>query len=102
MKKKFWWGVRLCCAAMMILCMGSVARADGETIKEGIYAGSDSLGGLTVQEADAMIREKIAKMGDSHVTLVVAGGHEVTIEAGSSGLILRSLKRRPSWEPGET
>ena len=85
MKKFFRWGALLCSVAMT-LCMGNVSRASALTIPEGIYAEQDSLAGMTQEEAEAMIREKVAQMGDSKVTLVAAGGHEITVTADALGI----------------
>lgn len=86
MKKFFRWGVLLCCVTMVIACTGLVSRASDLVIQDGIYAGEDSLSGMTVQEADAMIRDKIAKMAQSHVTLIAADGNEITVTAGELGI----------------
>lgn len=72
-------------AAAFLLC-GNVAKASELTIREGIYAEEDSLAGMTAQEADAMIRDKIAKMGSSFVTLIAADGNEVTVTADALGI----------------
>lgn len=85
MKKFFRWGA-LFCGVAMILCMGSISRASALTIPEGIYVGQDSLAGMTQEEAEAMIRDKVAKMGSSMVTLVAAGGHEITVTADALGI----------------
>ena len=64
-------------AAAFLLC-GNVAKASELTIREGIYAEEDSLAGMTAQEADAMIRDKIAK--------IAADGNEVTVTADALGI----------------
>ena len=89
MKKFFKWGALICSVAIVVLCMGFSmdAAADADTtIKEGIYAGEDSLAGMTAAEAEAMIREKIAGMAKSQVTLVAAGGQEITVTARDLGI----------------
>ncbi|MBP5281044.1 MAG: VanW family protein [Lachnospiraceae bacterium] len=89
MKKFSKWGARICCAAIAVLCMGFVSKAAPDpdvTIKDGIYAGQDSLAGMTADEAQSMIREKINDMANSHVTLVAAGGHEITVTARDLGI----------------
>ena len=85
MKQYFRWGAFLC-GVSMALGMGFISHASSLTIKEGIYADQDSLAGMTQEEAETMIREKVAKMGDSKITLVAAGGHEVTVTADELGI----------------
>lgn len=72
--------------AAAFLLSGNVAKASKLTIREGIYAEEESLAGMTAQEADAMIRDKIAKMGSSFVTLIAADGNEVTVTADALGI----------------
>ena len=86
MKKGFRFGAFLFGAFIAFACMGSVASASEMTIKEGVYVGEDSLAGMTAEEADAMIRGKIAAMGNSQVTLVYDAGHEITVTADTLGL----------------
>ena len=75
-----------CCAFLMALCMGTAVKADDVTIKEGVFADQDSLYGMTEQEADAFIRDRIAEMGKSQITLIAANGNEVKIKAEDLGI----------------
>ena len=84
--KRFSKWCALLCGAAIVFSLGSVAQASSLTIKEGVFADQDSLAGMTAEEADAMIREKIAQMGNSQVTLLAAGGHEVTVTAEALGI----------------
>lgn len=84
--KRFSKWCALLCSAVIVFGVESVAKASSPTIKEGVFADQDSLAGMTAEEADAMIREKIARMGNSQVTLLVAGGHEVTVTADALGI----------------
>ena len=84
--KRFSKWCALLCSAAIVLCAGSVAKASSLTIKEGVFADQDPLAGMTAEEADAMIREKIARMGNSQVTLIAAGGHEITVTADALGI----------------
>ena len=86
MKRFVRWSVYLWTVAALVLLCGNVAKASELTIREGVYAGEDSLAGMTVTEADSMIRDKIAKMGSSFVTLVCADGNEVTVTADALGI----------------
>ena len=76
----------LASAFAVFISMGSVAKASSPTIKEGVFADQDSLAGLTQEEADAMIRAKVADMGKSSVTLIAAGNHELTVTADELGI----------------
>ena len=86
MKKAFWKGALLASAFAVFISMESVAKASSPTIKEGVFADQDSLAGLTQEEADAMIRAKVADMGKSSVTLIAAGNHELTVTADELGI----------------
>lgn len=79
-------GIFAACVLISSWMAGSHALAAGETIKDGIYAESISLCGMTQEEAREKIEEYVAELGNSKVTLLVAGGHEVTVTARELGI----------------
>lgn len=68
------------------LCFGTPAAAISETIKDGVYAGKMELSGLTEEQADSLIRNYVEELGKGQVTLVAAGGQEVTVTADELGI----------------
>jgi len=85
MKKYYRWGALLVGMIIVMIGMGS-SKAASNVISEGVYAESMNLSGLTAEEAETLIRSKIADMGKKTVTLVAAGGNEVTVTADELGL----------------
>lgn len=86
MKKFIQRGIFMVGVALAVMFMGNSVKADSATIKEGVYVEDVSLAGMTQEEAEAMIRNKVAEMGSRNVTLVAAGGHEVTVTADDLGI----------------
>lgn len=90
MKKFIRWAMMPCgvilTMILVMVIMGSTAKAASDVIKDGIYAGNVNLSGLTVEEAKNLIQSKIADMGKKEITLVVSGGHEVTVTAEELGI----------------
>lgn len=86
MKSFFRWSAFICGVAIVMTCMGFTAKASEEVIQEGVFADGDSLSGMTAQEARDMIQARIEDMGKSQVTLIAAGGQEVTVTAKDLGI----------------
>jgi vancomycin resistance protein YoaR len=89
MKKIKSCSVILCAAAVFIFILpncGMKAYAADDTIKTGVYAEGINLSGMTVEEATDAIQDYVDTLMDTDVTLVAAGGQEITVKAGSFGL----------------
>lgn len=71
---------------LAVVLMGTSARAAEGTIKEGIFAEDISLSGMTEEEASEAIRQRVDSLGEKKVTLVAAGGQEVTVTADQLGI----------------
>ena len=71
-------------AVLMSVPFTSKAVSDG--IREGIYAGEIELSGLSASEAQQRIEAYVQEMAQDRITLVAAGGHEVTVTASDLGL----------------
>lgn len=86
MKKILKRGYLFLLTAALLICLGSGAMAASATIKDGVYAGGMELSGLTEEEADALIRSYVEKLSRGQITLVAAGGQQVTVTAGDLGI----------------
>lgn len=74
-------------ACVLMFGQTSIATAQEElTVREGVYAGEISLGGLTAEEATAKIEEYIDDLGGTEITLLAANETPVEITAGDLGL----------------
>lgn len=58
----------------------------GETINEGVYAGSVELSGLSETEAMTAVNGYVTSMGDAQITLNCVSGNQVTVPVSSLGL----------------
>lgn len=86
--KRFLYNV-FCTGVLLTLVglMGNGAYAASDaTIKEGVYAEEIALSGMTVEEARSKIEDKVADLGSRRITLIAAGGHEITVSASDLGI----------------
>ena len=65
--------------------VGGSQEAPTGHIYEGVHAGDLDISGLTVAEAENAINNYIAKLGESELTLVVAGDNEVKVKLKDLG-----------------
>lgn len=79
-------GIFAACVSVSVWMAGNNALAAENTIKDGVYAGNISLFGMTQEEAREKIEEHVAELGGSRVTLVAAGGNEITVTARELGI----------------
>lgn len=82
--KKGW--LSLAGVALAVALLGSPVQASDLTIKDGIYAEDISLAGMTELEAREAIENRVSELKGTLVTLVAAGGKEVTVTADQLGI----------------
>lgn len=86
--KKFWEQAALLCGlvlAIALLLPGNTFAKE-ETIKEGVYAGSISLEGMTGEEAYDAITQYVEALSETEITLVAAEDNQVVVTAGELGI----------------
>ncbi len=71
-------------ASAFVLPVGAAEKE--VTIKDGVYAESIDLGGLTESQANEKIEQYVDSMKDASITLNCAGGNSVTVSAGDLGI----------------
>ncbi len=87
MKKRF--GIIFVPALMTIGLLTAkipVQAADGETIKNGIFAENIELSGMTSEQAEAAVEEFVESLKGVEITLRAAEGAEVKVTAGELGI----------------
>lgn len=86
--KKLWkiGSLALCVVMSVLICGSDVCAAEGDTIKNGIYAEAIDLSGKTTDEAESAIESYVEKLSGTEITLQVAGGKEVTVTAEELGV----------------
>ncbi len=57
-----------------------------DTIKDGVYAGTVALAGLTASEAESAVRDYVMTMGQTHLTMNAVSGNSVTVAFSDLGL----------------
>lgn len=86
--KKFWKQAALLCGLALVIAwlLPGDTFAKEETIKEGVYAGSISLTGMTKEEAYDAITQYVEALSEIEITLVAAEDNQVVVTAGELGI----------------
>lgn len=86
--KKLWNpGLFALCVVLLCGILGQrVQAAEAETVKTGVMAGGMDLSGKTMEEVQSAVAQYVAGLEGTSITLVVAGGKEVTVTAGDLGI----------------
>lgn len=86
--KKFWKQAALLCGLALVIAwlLPGDTFAKEETIKEGVYAGSISLAGMTKEEAYDAITQYVEALSEIEITLVAAEDNQVVVTAGELGI----------------
>lgn len=81
---------KMLAAFLLLFCLALLpiqTQAKGkETIKQGVYAGSISLAGMTEQEARDAVTEYVTGLEPVEITLLAANNNEVVVTAGELGI----------------
>ncbi|MCR5626285.1 MAG: VanW family protein [Lachnospiraceae bacterium] len=71
---------------LFVLLSAVPAFAAENRIKEGVFAGSIDLSGLSEEEARQKIAEYVSGLESTNITMTAVGGNKVTVTAGDLGL----------------
>lgn len=72
-------------AGVFLFCMAAQARNPG-TIRQGIYAGSVNLSGMTKEEALQAVRDFVEGLKDTRITFAVSADNRVSATVGELGI----------------
>ncbi len=73
-------------ACVLFMGMSITAKAEEQTIKEGLYIGDISLGGMTKEEASQAVNAYVDELKPITITLEAANGGQVQVAAGDLGV----------------
>ena len=73
-------------ACIMMMPAMHVNAEDTRTFSEGIYADDIDLSGMTVDEAEKKIQERVDERKNSTITLNIVDGKQVSVKASDLGL----------------
>lgn len=69
MKSRFWKGLLAAAVLGLSLSGTAMAQKDTEVISDGVFIGGKDVSGMTVEEAEAYVKEQVEALQDSVITL---------------------------------